>query len=100
MQPRSGAPRSRHRLRKKSTTGVTAKKRRLPLVLRARLRLLKFAYPPTPACLRAIAAILAVFAQLFVLHSPAFALVVQPLGVGSQSLRNGALDGSLALWIA
>src|SRR5262245_14463968 len=59
-----------------------------------------FAQPPTPAYLRPVAAILAVFAQLFVLHSPAFTLFVQPLGVGPQALPNGSFDGSLALWIA
>src|SRR5215475_10412907 len=40
------------------------------------------------------------YAALFVALSPAFTLFVQPRGVSSQAFRNGALDGSLALWIA
>src|SRR5262249_1105399 len=99
MQPRDSA-RGHAVVSERSRRRRDRQERRLPIVLRVLLRLFTFAHPPTPAWLRLVAAKFAIFTPRFVALSPAFTLFVQPIGVGSQSLRNGALDGFLALWIA
>src|SRR5215470_15936211 len=84
MQTRSSAAAvmtsSQNRLRKKSTTARPTKKDRLPIVLCVRLRLYTFSHPPTPACLRLVAAIFAVFTPRFVAPSPAFRSLLSHAG--------------------